>query len=259
MLAKRQVTFLNSLKTKKFRELHKLFIAEGTTLVVDLLKSSFTIRDLFAERSWIDEHARDLGPYKGDITVITEGEMGRLTLLATPSPVLATVVIPEQDQPSIHPGSGPTLLLDDIRDPGNMGTIIRIADWFGIKTVFCSETTVDRYNPKVVQATMGSITRVSVFYLDTKNFLDRLERNIPVYGAFLHGRNIYHSELNPDGIIVIGNETRGISPEIEKLVTDRISIPSFPKERRGSEKAESLNASVAAAIICAEFRRREIG
>jgi TrmH family RNA methyltransferase len=147
------------------------------------------------------------------------------------------------------------LVLDGIKDPGNLGTIIRIADWFGIRHIVCSEDTVDLYNPKVIQATMGSYTRVIVSYAGLPGFLSSIDGKVKIYGTFPEGENIYSGSLNPEGIIVIGSESSGISPEVVRLVTDKISIPSYPMDC-GHVHAESLNASVATAIICSEFRRR---
>jgi RNA methyltransferase, TrmH family len=255
MLSKSNVSFINSLKIKKYRENHQQFIAEGSKLVLDLLQSSYNVKEIFALQTWIEEKSLIL---PGDITVhvIGAGEMSRITSLSTPSPVLAVVAIPENKADLLKIGEKLILVLDDIRDPGNLGTILRIADWFGIKTVICSETTVDLYNPKVVQASMGSITRVQVVYSGLEVFFTSRPVSVPVYGTFLTGKSIYCMNLDDKGILIFGNEANGISKEVEKFVTDRIFIPSFASQGDSAGKAESLNASVAAAIVCSEFRRQ---
>jgi TrmH family RNA methyltransferase len=166
--------------------------------------------------------------------------------------------VPEQKLESVSFTDKLILVIDGIRDPGNLGTIIRIADWFGISAVICSETTVDLYNPKVVQATMGSVARVPVHYTDLINVLSDLPSWTKIYGSFLDGENIYEKELLSKGVIIIGNESRGISESVAQFVTDKLHIPSFPPGKEAASHAESLNASVAAAVLCSEFRRRTI-
>jgi RNA methyltransferase, TrmH family len=256
MLSRNQVKHINSLKSKKQREKQKRFIAEGSKLVIDLLASDYHICELFATNEWIDLHSALFHAKKLLPVSVSEDELSRITALTTPSPVLAIVTVPET---VINPGSFTgklVLALDDIRDPGNLGTIIRIADWFGISAVICSETTVDLYNPKVVQATMGSIARVPVYYTDLAGFLSTLSESVQIYGSFLEGENVYTMELPQKGIIVIGNESNGISGSVAKLVSDKIHIPSFSNDKGSAAQAESLNASVATAVLCSEFKRR---
>jgi RNA methyltransferase, TrmH family len=255
MLSKSRITFIHSLKQKKFRELHRQFTAEGSKLVLDLAGGFHHIREVFALSSWIREFGHIPEAAGIPVTGITETEMARITALSTPSPVLAVADIPA-DLGNPAPVEGLTLLLDDIRDPGNLGTIIRIADWFGISQVVCSETTVDLYNPKTIQSTMGSFSRVRVHYTDPVRFLASAGQERRIYGTFLDGDNIYTRELTPDGIIVIGNESEGISGAVGKMVTDRVFIPGFAPVGGRTGSAESLNASVAAAVVCSEFRRR---
>ena len=260
MLTQKQLKYLTSLGLRKFREEYGQFTAEGHKLVLELAGSRFKIAGIYALRSWLAENSAAMKAAGCPVEEVTEGEMKRISSLSTPSPVLAVVEIPETKPEIDCLSQNLVLALDDIRDPGNMGTIIRIADWFGIGTILCSETCVELYNPKVVQATMGSITRVRV----VRGNLPELIRNamkshdtanvLPVFGALLDGRSLYDHPLNPGGIIVIGNESRGISTEILPLVTERIHIPAYGLSSSG--KAESLNASVATAVICAEFRRR---
>jgi RNA methyltransferase, TrmH family len=256
MLSRNQVKHIHSLKLKKQREKQKQFIAEGSKLVLDLLASDYHICELFATSEWINLHSDFFHAKKLLPVSVREDELSRITVLTTPSPVLAIVSIPET---VINPGSFTSkliLALDDIRDPGNLGTIIRIADWFGISAVICSETTVDLYNPKVVQATMGSIARVPVYYTNLESFLSGLKETVKIYGSFLEGENIYTMELPEKGVIVIGNESNGISGNVAKFITGKIHIPSFSDGRGSGTHAESLNASVATAILCSEFKRR---
>jgi TrmH family RNA methyltransferase len=253
MLSKNKISFINSLKNKKYREIHRQFVAEGSKLVVDLLKSSFTVHEVYAQPGWLETFDKHFISSSISIIEIREEEMGRITALSTPSPVLAVVNFPERELMTNEIASGLTLVLDDMHDPGNLGTIVRIADWFGIGHIVCSLTCVDLYNPKVVQSTMGSIARVQVHYFDLCQFLAGLPGDFPVYGTFLEGENMYDKKLAEKGVIIIGSESNGISPEVEKFVSDRLYIPAYPPNSGG---AESLNASVATAIVCAEFRRR---
>ena len=254
MLSRNQVKFIHSLNQKKFREIHHQFLAEGSKLILEMLGSSYKLESLYASEEWLNQNMGLLLLKKIPFTEISESEMERITSLSSPSPVLAVAEIPE-DQVNIGKLSGLVLVLDDIKDPGNLGTIIRIADWFGIRHIICSETTVDLYNPKVIQSTMGSFTRLSIIYLKIPDFLSTLDPGTRIYGTFPEGENIYTKPLASEGIIIIGSESAGISHEVVNLVTDKISIPSFPTAG-GTVHAESLNASVATAIICSEFRRR---
>jgi RNA methyltransferase, TrmH family len=255
MLSKSRISFISSLKIKKYREIHRQFIAEGSKLVLDLLKSHYIIKECYASASWINEIQPGIIPGSISVNVVDEAEMGKITCLSTPSRVLALVEIPE-NRMDFSKFADLVLVLDDIRDPGNLGTIIRIADWFGVETVICSENSVDLYNPKVVQATMGSIARVNVIYEELEAFFQKLPVGIPVYGTFLRGENIYTKDLDNKGILIIGNEAKGISKVVEKYVTDRLFIPGFRSYETSDRSADSLNASVATAIVCSEFRRR---
>ena len=255
MLSGTRVKHIHSLKQKKFREIHRQFLAEGSKLVTEILESPFNVTSIYASADWLKRNESILLSKKIPYQEISEKEMTRITALSSPSPALAITEIPIQ----VIPGTinDLVLVLDDIRDPGNLGTIIRIADWFGIGSVICSENTVDLYNQKVIQATMGSVLRVRVAYVDLPQFLSSLPDDINIYGTFPTGENIYSVKLELKGIILIGNESTGISQEIISKVTNKISIPSFSKTSGQGEHAESLNASVAAAVICSEFRRRK--
>ena len=180
---------------------------------------------------------------------VTADELRRISFLQHPQQVLAVFQLPQMPETTPQP-HGLCLALDGVQDPGNLGTIIRIADWFGIDTIYCSTDTADAWNPKVVQATMGSIARVNIFYTELSDLLKATA--IPVYGTLLDGQDLYQQELSTDGIIVMGNEGNGISPAIRQLISHRLFIPSY----RQGDTAESLNVAIATAITCAEFRRR---
>lgn len=231
MLAAAEIKFIKSLSQKKFRDSEGLFVVEGEKMVQEALKSGFQVEKVYRKD--------DIG----------EAVMARISSLNSPSPVLAVVKKPEV--PFEAPGKGLYLALDGIRDPGNLGTILRIADWFGIDAVYASEDTVELYNPKVVQATMGAVFRVKFFTCNIPELCRACPG--PVYGTFLDGENIYRKELSATGIIVIGNEANGISAQTAACVTDRLFIPPYPADDPGSE---SLNAAVATAIAVAEFRRQ---
>lgn len=256
MLSQNQLKHISALKVKKYREEFSQFIAEGHKLVMDLINSEFSISGIYASADWIVTNLSVIREKDIPVFETLPREMERISALSTPSPVLAVVKIPAEQ--SSHPQIPKLYLaLDDIRDPGNLGTIIRIADWFGMATVLCSENCVDLYNPKVVQATMGSIARVSVIRCNLAETLATLSESsggFPVYGALLEGESIFSQTLTNHGIILIGNESRGISPELIPFITQKIFIPSFGSSELG--KAESLNASIATAIICAEFRKK---
>ena len=246
MISKNQIKFVHQLELKKFRKQEGLFIAEGHKVVGDLMKAGYTPKQLFATAEWIAAN-----PVAGAIEV-TNDELTKLSLQQHPQQVLALFPIP-QAQPNLSLlNSKLSILLDNVQDPGNLGTIIRIADWFGIDTIFCSEGTVDAWNPKVVQATMGSIARVHLIYIDTMQLLDSLPKDFPVYGTFLDGENIYTQELSQQGLIVMGNEGNGISDAVRARVTHKLLIPDFHK----GPTADSLNVAIATAITCSEFRRR---
>jgi TrmH family RNA methyltransferase len=258
MLSKNQIKHLSSLKMKKFRDDLQEFTVEGSKLVMEVLKSRFRVIEIFAEQEWISKNNMFLSGISVPVTQITAAEMERITALSSPGPVLALVKIPGKamtPDPAINEKSL-ILALDDIRDPGNLGTIIRIADWFGIDEIACSENCVELYNPKVIQATMGSFTRIHVHYPGLDTYLSIAAKNgTAIYGAILNGVSVYEQAPSFPAILLIGNESRGIRPELEALITHRISIPFYGDPSR--DKAESLNASVAAGILCGEFRRKQ--
>lgn len=233
MLSKADIKGIKSLSMKKFRDERGLFVVEGEKLVAEAVASDFEVVRILRA----DEIGRDA--------------MSRISMLSSPSPVLAVVKMPST-QESLHiDRNSLTLALDGLRDPGNVGTIIRLADWFGIRNVIASRDTVDIYNPKVVQATMGAIFRVNFSYCDLPEAL--AASGCAVYGTYLEGDDIYGAELSDRGIIVLGSESDGISAEVGKAVTRKLTIPSFSK---GRTVCESLNVAMAAAVVCSEFRRR---
>ena len=240
MVSKNQIKLITSLQQKKFRNEEKLFFAEGLKVIQELLNSNFELQHLFTTQNDFDAVA------SFQKTIITDSELKKISALANANSCLAVFKIPKS-KPIVPKGI--ILVLDDIRDPGNLGTIIRLCDWFGIKTLFCTEETVDIYNPKVVQATMGSIGRVNVVYGDLDILL--AETKLPIFGTFMDGKNIYKANLPNEGIIVMGNEANGISKTIEKLVSDRLAIPRFGD----LQATESLNVATATAIILSEFKR----
>lgn len=250
MLSKAKIKFIHSLELKKNRRQEGVFVAEGPKVVGDLLEM-MRPTFLIATSEWMSAN-RDL--QTDEWLEVTDEELAKASFLKHPQQVLATFPIP----PSLHEVSPEvdtnhlSLMLDGVQDPGNLGTIIRIADWFGINDVYCSQDTADVFNPKVVQATMGSIARVRVHYVDLPGLLSHLPEDYPIYGTLLDGENIYETRLQPRGAIIMGNEGKGLSTAIIQRLTHRILIPNYPPNR---PTADSLNVAVATAIVCAEFRR----
>lgn len=250
MLSKNLIKLVRSLDIKKIRKETNLFVAEGEKLVNDLIASGIECYKIIAT----EKQASVLKSKKGiELIIVSDDELKKVSFLKSPQGILG-LFKQKNKTPDINtPKKRLCLALDDIQDPGNLGTIIRIADWFGIEDIYCSIGTVDVYNPKTVQATMGAIARVNIYYVVLPKFLSLLEKTIPVYGTFLNGENIYKHPLSLNGVIVMGNEGKGISLDCEKAIDERILIPSYPDGRTTSE---SLNVSTATAIVCSEFRRR---
>lgn len=252
MLSKAKLKLIRSLELKKNRRETGLFVAEGPKVVGDLLPY-FHPQLVVATSSWL-ESAPALP--RTEVAEVTEEELAKASFLKAPQEVLAVFenrATTEADQ-EIPFNDELILMLDDVQDPGNVGTIVRIADWFGIRHIVCSPGTADAFSPKVVQATMGAIARVRLHYLPLLPLLGSLPKDVPVYGTFLEGDNIYQLPLSAHGIIIMGNEGNGISPAIGQMVTDKLFIPSWPG---GCKTSESLNVAVATAITCSEFRRRK--
>lgn len=250
MLSRNDISTIKSLQQKKFRTQSGMFVAEGPKLVGDL-SGHFHCRLLAATEEWSNQHKG----FKADrVECVSRQELEKASLLTTPQDVIACFDIPRHglDLKALA-ADNLVLALDNIQDPGNLGTIARIADWFGIRDIVCSKGTADIYNPKAVQATMGALARVRFHYVNLEKELSELPRDIAVFGTFLDGRNMYREgKLDGNGIIVMGNEGNGISPEIEQHVSQRLFIPNWPE---GAKTSESLNVAVATAVICAEFRR----
>lgn len=240
MISKNQIKLITSLQQKKQRISHQLFFAEGIKVIQELLDSNFELVNLYTTQNDFIEVS------DSKKVLIEESDLKKITALSSPNSCLAIFKIPSEKK-IIE--SGLILALDAVRDPGNLGTILRLCDWFGINQLICSKDAVDIYNPKVVQATMGSIARVNVNYINLEQYL--AETNLPVFGTFMNGDNIYKTQLPQEGIIVMGNEANGISIGIEKLIENRLAIPRFGI----LQKTESLNVATATAIILSEFRR----
>lgn len=249
MISKNHIKFIHSLQSKKQREKHNLFVGEGVKIATEFLNSDIKIRSIIATKDLLRQIS-----YHGEAEIIeiSETELKKISGLATPNKALIVAEIPEHDIKKEDFSSRLSVVLDNIQDPGNLGTIIRIADWFGIKNIVCSENSADAFNPKVVQATMGSIARVKVHYTDLGELLKNSKLKTRVYGAVLEGKNIYKESLDRNGLIVLGNESRGISAKLLPYISDKIAIPSFSADK---SHAESLNVAIAAAIICSEFKR----
>ena len=248
MLSKNKIKYIRSLELKKKRKEEQVFVAEGHKLVGDLL-GHFPCKLLIATSNWLKMNPPAPA---NEIIEVTQEELSRASLQKTPQEVLAVFVQPSYDLNPEVIKSSLCLALDDVQDPGNLGTIIRLADWFGIEHIFCSTGTADVYNPKTVQATMGALARVKVHYCSLPQLIESLT-DIPVYGTFLNGNIIYAESLSAHGLIVMGNEGKGVSPEVERLINKKLYIPNYPQER---ETSESLNVAIATAVVCSEFRRR---
>ncbi len=249
MISRAKIKLIKSLEQKKYRDETGLFIAEGTKLVLDLM-TGFNCSILVGTTGWLNEN-RNIKA--NEVVEVEIAEMNKLSNQKSPQGVLGVFVKPDNTFNTNDLKDKLSLALDDIQDPGNLGTIIRIADWFGITDVFCSEHTADAFNPKTVQATMGALARVRVHNVNLAEFLQSMSGKTPIYGTFMDGEVIYAKPLTQHGIIVMGNEGNGISPVIEQLVTDRLLIPNYPL---GQPTSESLNVGVATALVCSEFRRR---
>tara|TARA_R100001369_G_scaffold89319_1_gene126825 strand:- start:1208 stop:1933 length:726 start_codon:yes stop_codon:yes gene_type:complete len=237
LISKSKIKLITSLQQKKYREKYGLFVGEGLKVISELKQENLKIHSFFSvnENEITAEHD----------FYVTQAELQKISFLKTANTSLAVFEIPESKPIETN---GLIIALDAIRDPGNLGTIIRLCDWFGVKQLICSTDTTDCYNPKVVQATMGSLARVSIKYIDIENYLK--ETSLPIYGAFMDGKDVYRQKLEQDAIIVMGNEANGVSQSIEKLITEKITIPQF-----GNQTTESLNVATATAILLSEARR----
>lgn len=246
MVSKSQISLVKSLQQKKFRREHRLFVAEGYKSVIEFIASGYKIEVVYHTPAF-DAKLHKLSK-KVNFQDISAADLQKMSSLTTPQEMLAVIELPEWPEISQEQLLNQfTLVLDGVQDPGNLGTIIRTADWFGINTIICSEDTVDAYNPKVVQATMGSLARISLHYTSLSLLLPTL--NLPVFGALLDGENIYDTNFGNEGLIVMGNEGNGLRPDIQQLVTQAITIPRIGK-------AESLNVAIATSLFCSEISRK---
>ncbi|PQJ80501.1 TrmH family RNA methyltransferase [Polaribacter porphyrae] len=239
-ISKSQLKLITSLSQKKYRLKHRLFIAEGIKVVQEFLKSSLEIENIFL----VDDLELDI--HLDKVVKISETELKKISNLKSPNKILGVFKIPEEKKIQ-HKGL--VVALDGINDPGNLGTIIRLCDWFGITQLLCSRDTVDCYNPKVVQSSMGSLTRVSIIYTDLENFIQ--ETTLPTFVADMDGANIYQSKLPKEGVLIMGNEANGVSEKVKKSILNTIAIPRFGQVK----ETESLNVATATAILLSEFRR----
>ena len=239
MITKNQIKYIRGLSLKKNRMKNQCFIVEGEKSLSELLGSSFEVVELFALKDWINENKEVFEKAQA----VSSIELERISNLKSPNKVLAVVKMRKQE--TIQKKLAVTLVLDDINDPGNLGTIIRMCDWFGVKQIVCSENTVDIYNPKVVQATMGSLFRVNVLYVNLVKYLNKV--NTPIYGAYIQGENVKDTNSDRNVHLVMGNEANGISSEVNKFITDKVAIKNV------GGTTESLNVAVAASILLHEF------
>jgi RNA methyltransferase, TrmH family len=245
MISKAQIGLIKSLDQKKYRNQYKVFFVEGIKLVNELLISEFKLHSLFAVKEWVEMNSAIASECKDKINLITEKELKQISNLTAPNQVLAIFEIPDNEVLDLKQ-SDIILCLEAIRDPGNLGTIIRIADWYGIKNIACSDDCVDAYNPKVVQSSMGSIARVRVDYVDLKSFLSALH-GFHTYATTLSGKSIHSIKLEFPAVVIIGNESQGLTREVAEICQHSISIPKYGG-------AESLNAAMAAGIILDKFK-----
>jgi len=254
VLSKNKIKLIKSLDLKKNRLSTGLFIAEGKKLVFDLLESEIEASELFCTKLL----ASELSHPKTDLSIelVDKDELSRISFLKTTPDIVGIFKIPKSEIDWKSISNDLTLVLDAIQDPGNLGTIVRLADWFGIGNIICSEDCADLFNPKVVQSTMGALARVKVHYVQLPEFMNKANKlKVPIYGTFMEGENIYKCDLTANGLIVMGNEGNGISDIISACISRKISIPSYPT---GVATSESLNVAMATSIICSEFRRRII-
>jgi len=253
MLSKNQIKYIQSLSEVKHRRLNEMYVIEGEKIVSEYINEDYPLANIYALEEWERENRNLLGKNRSLLTVVTEQELKKISTLTTPNKVVALAKLPEilslKGMESLLQ-KGLHIALESIRDPGNFGTIIRTADWFGIDSIICTDDCVDAYNPKVVQAAMGSLARMKIIYVRDLTTLKELP-NLKIYAATLEGKNIFKEKLPADAIVFIGNESKGLSEQAIGLSTKQISIPQLGK-------AESLNAAVAAGVVMAEFRRAQL-
>jgi TrmH family RNA methyltransferase len=254
VLSKNKIKLIRSLDLKKYRLSSGLFVAEGKKLVFDLLRTKIEVSEIFCTKA--TEAEMPLNNQDLEFTIVDKEDLTRISFLKTTPDIVAVFKIPQSSLEWTEIIDDITLVLDGVQDPGNMGTIVRLADWFGVRNIICSLDCADLFNPKVVQSTMGAFARVKVHYVSLPEFMNQAKQlEIPIYGTFMEGENLYKCDLTPNGLVVMGNEGNGISDQTASYVSRKISIPPFPS---GVLTSESLNVAMAASIICSEFRRRSI-
>ncbi|MCX7987478.1 MAG: RNA methyltransferase [Bacteroidales bacterium] len=255
MLAKisnNECKYFASLRMKKFRQSEKLFVVEGEKMVIEAIVSNMAVTSIIGIPEWWQN--TNIDTTKFTCRISTPQQIKQISQMVTPPPVLAVVQIPQKDLQIDTLQDKVSIALENIQDPGNLGTIIRLADWFGIENVICSYNSVEVYNPKVIQATMGSIFRVNVFYVNLISlFYEAKKLKISLLGTFLNGENVYSADLPMSGILIMGNESKGISDELARIIDKRITIPSA---HESGQRAESLNVALAASIVCSEWFRK---
>jgi len=249
MLSNAKIKYIKSLHKKKYRQQHAVFIVEGEKIVREVLQQKrFKLQAIYGTEAWASQNTSLMGQYKPLLTIVPLSKLKKISTLKTPNQVLALLEMPAEDATFTVPVEQSfNLVLEQIQDPGNMGTIIRIADWFGIPNIICSKGCVEAYNPKVIQATMGSFLRVNIQTIPLQDLFATYAQ-LPVYGAVLGGDNLFETDLSPKGFLLIGNEGRGLSTDAQQHLTHRLTIPKYGQ-------AESLNAAVATGIFCAMFRK----
>ncbi|MFH0893841.1 MAG: RNA methyltransferase [Bacteroidota bacterium] len=248
MLSKTQISWVRSLHRKKERDQQNVFIAEGTKTAEDVILSDISIHSIFATQEWLDKNEKQIEKRCSKCFVVDEKELERISCLTAPNQVLMVLDKKINSLPDPSKLQGLTLLVDGIQDPGNLGTIIRTADWFGVENIICSETTVELWNPKVIQATMGSFLRVNVFYSDKIiNWISQVSDKTNVYGAMMQGNDLGKESMNRNAILVLGSEAQGISKEMQNHITHPLTIPLFKNESKNNP--DSLNVSIAASIF----------
>ena len=258
MISTSKSKLIRSLHQKKFRDQHRLFLLEGEKMVKELSTGNppqrFHIQEIFATQEWINSNTSLLQASEVELTEASQAEIKKVSKLVSPQAVIALVSIPETPFKAEALLNTPVLAFESIRDPGNLGTIIRTADWFGVRHIVCSPDSTDLYNSKVVQSTMGAIARVQVHYQEMEALLkSKAMQAKTVFGTFMEGKNIYKTSLEPDPLILFGNESHGLSPGLNSYIQHRITIPSFAPLDSGSE---SLNVASSVAVVCSELRRR---
>ncbi len=255
MLSKAKIQFITSLFQKKFRKSTQLFVVEGEKSVGELLQSNLVIEEVYAVPAWRNDNQLIATQLMDRFTEVNDYELKKISSLTTPNKVLAVARIPEAEINLDEVGDQLVLVLDDINDPGNLGTLIRLAEWFGVRTIICGDRTTDAFGPKAVQSAMGSLFRINIVYDNLYNWISgyKLTTDNIVYAASLEGENLYEADLKKKGLIVIGNEAHGLNKYILPLIDKQLKIPSYNKSQ---VSAESLNAAVAAGIVLAEFKRK---